>query len=93
MDTLPVYAALWMTAWSLVLFMQMGRDKRLAQLGARRIPEKRLFMLAAIGGAIGGLAGMYVFRHKTKHASFILGFRALALMQVAALIWLIVQYR
>ena len=46
----------------------------------------------AIGGAIGGLIGMYVFHHKTKHASFILGFRALALVQAAALIYLIVRF-
>ena len=92
MEALPVFAALWLTLWSLALFLLMGRDKGLAQRGARRVPEKRLFLLAALGGAIGGLAGMYVFHHKTKHASFILGFRALALVQAAALIYLIVQF-
>ena len=90
-ELLPVCAGLWMTLWSLALFVTMGRDKRFAQRGARRVPEKRLFTLAALGGAVGGLAGMYVFHHKTKHASFILGFRALALVQLAVLVFLLVK--
>ena len=93
MERLPLYAALWVGLFSLWLFLMMGRDKGLAQRGARRVPEKRLFLLAALGGAIGGLAGMYVFHHKTKHLSFILGFRALALVQAALLMYVIVQYR
>ena len=64
MEKLPVCAALWMLVWSLALFSLMGRDKRLARMGGRRIPEKRLFLLAALGGAVGGVAGMAVFRHK-----------------------------
>ena len=91
MEKLPVCAALWMLVWSLTLFSLMGRDKRLARAGGRRIPEKRLFLLAILGGAVGGVAGMAVFRHKTKHTSFILGFRALALLQLAALVFLIVK--
>ena len=91
MEKLPVCAALWMTVWSLALFSLMGRDKRLAKTGARRVPEKRLFLLALLGGAVGGVAGMAVFRHKTKHVSFILGFRALALLQLAALVYLTVK--
>ena len=83
--------AFWMLEWSITLFSLMGRDKRLARAGGRRIPEKRLFLLAALGGAVGGVAGMAVFRHKTKHMSFILGFRALALVQLAALVFLIVK--
>ena len=92
METLPVFAVLWLTLWSLALFLLMGRDKRLAQRGAFRVPEKRLFLLAALGGAVGGLMGMYVFHHKTKHASFLLGFRALSLIQTALMIYLIVKY-
>ena len=92
MERLPLYAGLWIGFWSFWLFVLMGKDKGLAQRGARRVPEKRLFLLAALGGAIGGLAGMYVFHHKTKHVSFILGFRALALLQAAALMYVIVQY-
>ena len=48
-------------------------DKIKAKKSHWRIPEKVLFLVAAVGGSIGSLAGMYIFRHKTKHFSFILG--------------------
>ena len=84
--------AVWIAAWSLFLFASMGADKRRARRGLWRIPEKRLFVLALLGGAPGGLLGMAVFRHKTKHWSFILGFRALTLLQLAALAWLVWRF-
>ena len=77
---------------SFALFCLMGADKRFAKLSARRVPEKRLFAFAVLGGGVGGLLGMYCFRHKTKHWYFVLGFWALALMQLAALGWLAFRY-
>ena len=68
-------------------FSLMGADKRRARGGARRVPEKRLFLLALLGGAFGGWLGMYVFHHKTKHWYFKLGFPAIAIAQLV-LIWL-----
>ncbi len=84
----PMIAALWVLTMSLVLFLRMGADKRRAKEGARRVPEKTLFLLAILGGAPGGLLGMELFRHKTRHWYFVWGFRLLAVIQVAALIWL-----
>ena len=74
---------------SLVSLTAMGLDKRFAIQGARRIPEKRLFLFAALGGALGALTGMYLFRHKTKHWTFVLGFWALFLAQAAVLVLLL----
>ena len=51
-------------------------------LNERRIPEKTLFMLVALGGGIGGIAGMYIFRHKTKKARFIVGFPAILILEI-----------
>ena len=48
----------------------MGADKRRAERGAWRIPEKVLFGVSFLLGGAGSLCGMFVFRHKTKHASF-----------------------
>ena len=51
-------------------FALMGADKRRAEKGAFRIPERTLIAVAFMLGGVGSLAGMFVFRHKTKHASF-----------------------
>ena len=88
----PVYLLVpWLLLMSLVLFLAMGRDKGLARRGKRRIPEAELFLLAVLGGAAGGWLGMYVFRHKTKHLHFVLGFPAIALLQAAAVAWLLLN--
>ena len=72
---------------NLALFVLMGVDKRRAKKGRWRIPEKTLFLLAVIGGSAGGIAGMQLFRHKTKHKSFYIGFPVILILQCAALLW------
>lgn len=51
----------------------MGMDKSRAKRHAWRIPEANLFLISFLGGSIGTWAGMYLFRHKTKHWSFVIG--------------------
>ncbi len=65
------------------LFFMMGADKRKAKKGKMRIPEAKLFLFAILGGSIGGIAGIYLFRHKTKHKSFTVGFPLILLFQLA----------
>ena len=48
-------------------------DKKKSQKNRWRIPERTLFLTAVLGGSLGCLMGMYLFRHKTKHMSFTLG--------------------
>ncbi len=76
-------------AVNLLSFALMGIDKRKARKGIRRIPEKALFLFAIIGGSIGSIAGMFVFRHKTKHLSFVLGLPAILLLQLILAFWLL----
>lgn len=83
---------LW-AAMNLLAFALMGVDKQRARRGAWRIPERTLFMAAALMGALGGTAGMFLFRHKTKHWYFRLGFPLLLAVQTALLIWLMLQLR
>lgn len=67
-------------------------DKRKAQKNKRRISEKMLFELVFLGGGIGGIIGMYAFRHKTKKIRFIIGFPAILIFEilaVLAIIWVI----
>ena len=63
-------------------FILMLVDKMKARKNLWRIPEKVLFLSAIIGGSIGSLLGMYVFRHKTKHFSFILGMPLILAIQI-----------
>ena len=65
-------------------FVLMLGDKRMAQKKLWRIPEATLLAMAAIGGSIGSLIGMYTFRHKTRHVKFTLGIPAILAVQVAA---------
>ena len=67
-------------------FCSMGLDKAKAARQAWRIPERTLFAIALLGGSIGSWAGMYAFRHKTKHLSFVLGIPAILIAQVAAVV-------
>lgn len=55
---------------SLLAFALYGTDKRKARRGLWRIPEKTLLLISFLGGALGGLAAMQIFRHKTKHWYF-----------------------
>ena len=67
-----------------VSFLLMLADKQKAKKKLWRIPESTLLLSAAIGGSIGSLAGMYTFRHKTKHLKFTLGVPAILFLQMAA---------
>ena len=48
-------------------------------------PSKTLFIITALGGGIGTIAGMYTFRHKTKHLKFTLGFPIIFLFQLISI--------
>ncbi|MGE6488203.1 DUF1294 domain-containing protein [Paenisporosarcina sp. NPDC076898] len=72
---------------SIVAFFTMGHDKAAAKARNRRVPERNLWNLALFGGGVGAYLGMILYRHKTKHMSFRIGFTLLAILQVALLIW------
>ena len=74
---------------SISLLILMYTDKQKAIKQQWRISEKTLFILAIFGGAIGGVLGMYLFRHKTKHNSFAFGFPLLAAIHVFILVQLL----
>lgn len=70
-----------------VSFGLMAYDKRCAKAGKRRVPEKILFLAAGCFGALGGVLGMQLCRHKTKHWYFQVFFSLLLIVQTALLIW------
>ena len=61
----------------------MGIDKGRAKRHAWRIPEAALFLVSFLGGSIGTWAGMYLFRHKTKHWYFVWGMPGILILQLA----------
>ena len=73
----------WLLIINLAGFVQMYADKRRAKKDNWRIPEKQLFLVAAIGGSVGSILGMRAFRHKTKHKSFVFGMPAILILQLA----------
>ena len=70
---------------NLVSFALMGIDKRRAQRGAWRISEKALFLTTACFGGLGGVMGMLLFHHKTKHWYFRVFFPAMLAAQIVIL--------
>lgn len=78
---------------SLLLLGLYGWDKRAARLGRQRVPEKRLQLLALIGGWPGGWLGQQLFRHKTRKLKFLLVFWLMALINLCGLIWLLWMLR
>ncbi len=68
-------------------FFIMWLDKRKAKKGAWRIPEKTLFIVTALGGGIGTIAGMYTFRHKTQKLNFVIGFPFIMILEIIAIIY------
>ena len=82
-----IFLAAWL-AMNGFTFCLYGVDKRRAKRGAWRIPEKRLFLWALLGGGVGGTLGMFVFHHKTRHWYFRYGFPLIAIAQLALAAWL-----
>lgn len=78
----------WLAAVNLVTFAVYGIDKAKAKRGAWRVPEKTLFLLPLLGGSLGALLGMKVFRHKTKHWYFVWGIPLILVAQIALAVWL-----
>lgn len=69
--TQKILIAYWILI-NLLTFVLFFRDKKAAVRGQWRTPERTLLSAAFLGGALGGLAGMYLCHHKTKKAKFYL---------------------
>lgn len=77
-------------AWTWLAF---ARDKRKAVKGSWRLSETYLLALAFLGGSVGAIMGMNMFRHKTAHLKFSWGLRLILLLQTAFVIyWYIIRW-
>ena len=76
---------------NIVGFFAMGIDKWKAKNNAWRIPENTLFSITVLGGGIGTIAGMYMFRHKTQKAKFTIGLPAILILEIILIMYMIVN--
>lgn len=67
--------------------LSMYLDKYFSKNNMYRISEKSLFFIAILGGSIGGIIGMYQFRHKTKHKQFTIGLPIILFIQLIILMY------
>ena len=84
------YLALYLLLINAAAFLLMRIDKQKAKKNHWRIPEKTLLGVAAIGGSLGAILGMRLFRHKTKHLRFTLGLPVMLAIHIICvfLLWL-----
>lgn len=88
MDFLTIYLLL----INALAFVLMLVDKRKARNNLWRISERTLMLTAALGGSVGALIGMYLFRHKTKHPKFTVGIPAILVVQIFIGFWIFSRF-
>ena len=81
--------AVYLLVINLIAFLMMGLDKWRAKHDGWRISEKALFLSALVGGSLGSILGMQVFRHKTQHWYFRFGMPLILILQLALAGWLV----
>ena len=77
---------------NLLSFLVFGLDKLLARRRHRRVPEASLLTLGVLGGSVGAMLAMLIFRHKTdarSHPAFCWGLPLVFLLQLALCTWLL----
>lgn len=77
------YIAIYLLVLNVIGFLIMGIDKHKARKKKWRISEKTFFIVSLFGGSVGTWAGMYVFRHKTRHWYFVIGMPLILALQIA----------
>ena len=83
------YVLIYLVFINAIAFLLMLIDKYKAKKNLWRIRESTLILVAALGGSLGELLGMYLVRHKTKHLKFTLGIPIIFIMQL--LFFIIIQ--
>ena len=81
-------SAVYLLVATFATFAVYGWDKLCAKRGMWRVPEKILLLLALLGGSVGAMAAMAIFRHKTLHLKFRYGVPLILILQIAGLIYL-----
>lgn len=78
---------------SIVGFILPPIDKSRAKRGVWRIPEKTLFIVSLLGGAVAMYISMRIFRHKTLHKRFMIGIPLIIVLHIALIVTAFVLLR
>lgn len=84
--------AIYLLLINVIGFLAMYIDKRKAKKGSWRISEQALFYITLLGGGVGTIIGMYMFRHKTKKLRFTIGFPVILISEILLFGYLICKY-
>lgn len=88
----PINIIAYLLIINLIGILIMLIDKRKAEKGSWRIPEKTLLIVALLGGSVGTMIGMYWFRHKTKKLKFTIGFPVILISEIVFIIYFLLKY-
>ena len=87
MSDIHKISAVYLLVVNIAAFAVYGWDKMCAKRGMWRVPEKILLLLAFLGGSVGAMVGMAIFRHKTLHLKFRYGVPLILILQLIGLIY------
>jgi len=71
---------------NIIALFAYGIDKQKAMKNKWRISEQALLMFALVGGGVGSLLGMSLFRHKTRKLKFLIGIPLLTIFSVIIIV-------
>ena len=89
----PEMIILYILLINIIGFFIMGLDKFKAKKGYWRTPEKTIFTITLLGGGVGTVAGMYVFRHKTKKLAFTIGLLTILIPEIGLVIYFLFFFK
>lgn len=92
MNRIIIYIVLYLVVMNLMTFLLFREDKQRSKGRGWRISESTLFTFCMFGGSIGGILGMRVFHHKTKHLRFSLGVPVILIIQAGIIIFALMKF-
>ena len=92
LENFIIYFVIYLIVINLIGLFIMYLDKKKAMYGRWRIPEKSLILIAILGGSIGCMIGMKLFRHKTQKIKFVLGYPTILIAELILIIYFLVKF-
>ncbi|MBP5326723.1 MAG: DUF1294 domain-containing protein [Bacteroidales bacterium] len=85
-------ALYYILAANMLTIIAYSIDKWKARQNHWRVREASLLLLALLGGSVGAILAMYIFRHKTQHNKFRYGVPVILLIQLSLIALMIIKW-